>query len=157
MAARPVPVLRLALGRSRILLCALIAAHAGAAAAVLSASPGWPWSAAASAVLAASAVKVIRRHALRTGPDAVLSLELGGAGECRMLRADGGVRTCRVQDSSYVSPQLVVLHLRESPRRMHYVVLTADSAPAEPLRRLRTRLRWLEPTTGEQAPRAPRL
>lgn len=158
MPARGVPWLRLAPGRSNRLLFVLTAAHGGAAAAVLAALPAWPWSAAALAVLAASAVHAIGRHALRLGPCAVRSLELDGEGECRLQRADGSVAACRVQSSSYVSRHVVVLHLRESGRRLaHHVVLVADCVPAEPLRRLRTRLRWLDAGDAGRAPRQPRL
>jgi hypothetical protein len=158
MAARSAPLLRVALGRSKSLLLVLIAAHGGAAAAVLSTVPAWPWGAAALLVLTASAVHAVRRHALRAGRGAVQSLQLGGGGECRLERADGSVAACRVQGSSYVSPRLVVLHLREDGRRLgHYVVLPADSVPADGFRRLRALLRWLDTGAEAQASHDPRL
>jgi toxin CptA len=154
---RAIPLLRLHLGRSRLLLLALIAAHLAAAAAVLFAVPA-VWSAAGLALLAVIAARSIRCHALRMGPRAVHALELEGESACRLRRADGSEVVSRVQGSSYVLPWLVVLHLRvEGRRRAHYVVLVPDCVPAQSLRPLRVRLRWMSTAQEGQPQQDPRL
>ena len=155
--ARAIPALRLRLGRSRPLLLALAAAHLGAAAALLVAVPAAA-SAAGLLLLSISAAHSIRLHALRLGRRALHALELEGESTCRLQRADGSVEAFEVRFSSYVSSWIVVLHLHaRGRRRPQYVVLLGGSVPAESMRRLRARLRWMNGSHEAQPQQDARL
>jgi hypothetical protein len=92
------------------------------------------------------------------GRRAVHALELEGESTCCLRWADGSVAASRVQGSSYVLPWLVVLHLRvEGRRRAHYFVLVPDCVPAQSLRPLRVRLRWMSTAQEGQPQQDPRL
>ena len=155
--ARTIPALRLRLRRSRPLLLALAAGHLGAAATLLVALPAAA-SAAGLLLLGISAAHSIRLHALRLGRRAVHALELEGERTCRLQRANGTIEAFEVQFSSYVSSWLVVLHLHApGRRRLQYVVLPGDSVPAESMRRLRARLRWMSDSHAAQPQEDARL
>ena len=141
---------------SRRLLAALVAAHTAAALAVLVAVSQPLVCALLLALLLASAVQSVREHGSRGTTLFACELQLTGERDCRILRGGTQSVLCRVEDSSYVSPWLVVLHLRMPGRlRLQHVVLLPDSLDADAFRRLRARLRWSQSSadrpSGEEA------
>ncbi len=144
--AREIPSLRLELHASRALGCALMLAHTAAAGADIFAVPGGLLCALASAALAASLWRTLRRHALLIDPAAVVELDFRGECECSITRLDGSQIVCQVQGSTYATCWLVVLHLQSPDRRLpHQVVLAPDSVASDRFRRLLVRLRWASP------------
>lgn len=140
---RGIPALRIALQPSRMLASLLACAHLIAALAVLAAVAQWSLRALAGIALLASALRAIACHASLRAPRAVTALEFRDPLECTLVQRDGSRVEAQVQGSSYVTPRLLVLHLRQPDGRgRRFVVLMADSIAPQSLRRLRVRLRW---------------
>ncbi len=85
----------------------------------------------------------IAHQALRRMPWSIDALEVGADNVLRVhLRRDGW-REAQVLDSSYVTPWLVVVHLRlEGARLMQPVTIIGDMADRDALRRLRVWMKW---------------
>jgi len=104
---------------------------------------GWPIAAAGSLAIGMSLLMTLRRHALRTAPDAIVALELHDAASACVRSRDGGVIEGRVAGSSFVSPSFTIVNLRpEAAGRLRTVLVTPDCVDGEAFRRLRVRLRW---------------
>lgn len=64
---------------------------------------------------------------------------------------DGSWHHGFILPATYVSPVLVVVHLRVPDRRLPvHLILASDSASDEALRALRVFLRWRRPSVGEK-------
>lgn len=139
----PPPVLRVALGPSPRLAILLLAAHGGAAAALMLTPLDALVLMVALAALAASAAFTLYRHALRRGAAAVVALECRDREQLALRLGDGRWFEGTILGSSTVSTVLTVLNIRCNgrPRRVH-VVLLGDGIAAEDYRRLRVWLRW---------------
>lgn len=140
---RRIPALRIELKPSRVLAWLLACMHLLAALAVMAAVAQWPLRAAAGLALLASALRTIGCHALLRAGRAVTALEFRDELQCTLVQRDGSRAEACVQGSSYVTPALTVLHVRQQGcRSRRCVVLMTDSAAPQSLRRLRVRLRW---------------
>jgi toxin CptA len=128
---------------SRRLAAVLGAAHAGAMACLWVLAVPWPWKAAGTLALAASAAMVIARTALLRGGRAVIELRVGGGGVSYRTR-DGAWHAGRLAPSSFVSPLLTIIGV-EGDGRPRYVVIAPDSVEPEDFRRLRVWLKWGAP------------
>ena len=73
---------------------------------------------------------------------AAVSLELREDGRASWRERNGARHEGRLGSDHFVSAALVVLGLDQNEQCRKWVVLMADSASAEELRRLRIRLRW---------------
>ncbi|MHB1100592.1 MAG: protein YgfX [Burkholderiales bacterium] len=124
-----------------ISLAAILAtAHLGAIFLVL----GLPISAKLPLVmlLAFSMVYSILRYALIKLPDSIVSLKLEEK-SCKFSMRGGSEKICAFHGSTYVSPYLTVLNLKEEGRRlMKSVVILPDAIDREEFRQLRVWLRW---------------
>ncbi len=78
------------------------------------------------------------------------SLRIHVDGSLQFLE-QGEWRSVEVLGDSLVSPALVVLRHRTPTKRVRSLVLLADSAQAEDLRRLRVALRWAGRTRSDTA------
>lgn len=103
----------------------------------------WPLAAGATAVVAASLVMALRRHALRLSEDALIDLELREDGSAAACSRAGRWAEYRIDGSSLVSSALTIVNLRaEGGGRLRSILLTNDSVDAEAFRRLRVWLGW---------------
>ncbi len=136
-------VLRIALGPSRRLAVALIAAHLLAAAgAVASRLPG-AVTVAMLFALAVSLAYALRRHAWRASARSLVHLELSENLDLAVADRRGRRRAGSVLGSSFVAPWLVVIHFKaEGNRLLRTVVVPPDATDAESHRALRVWLRW---------------
>ncbi len=135
--------LRLQLRPSRRLAAVLAGVHGVAIAALWSLPVPSALLVAGSALLAASAACIVRTHALRTGVNATLELELYE--DCTLSLRTGDERWLRynIVGSSFVTRVLTVLNLRaEGAWRMRSVLISADCIDPDAFRRLRVWLNW---------------
>lgn len=134
---------RLVIRPSRCLALILALLHLAALGSLMPLDiPVWlKW--ALAAVLAASFVASIRRHALHQAASSVRELVLKSDGGIEGLRRDGGRFDAGVSAQTTVLPWLIVI-LLEIPglRRGHPVVVLPDALTAEDWRTLRAWLRW---------------
>jgi hypothetical protein len=133
-------MLRIDLRPSSILAAALVLAHGLALYAVWISLGGWPRVLAVLAVLASQAA-TLAQALLRT-PRSAVSLELAEDGRASWRDPRGAWHEGALGGSHFVSPLLVVVELKPRNRGVKRVVLLADSAPWNDLRRLRVWLRW---------------
>ncbi len=129
----------IALEPSRRLAALLAVVHAAALAAALASVPGWPLALIVAGILVSAAASIA--DALLALPSSVRCVDLEEDGSGRWRDRCGIEHPVRATRASWVSPGLVVLGLRSS-RRTRWVILMADSAGAEALRRLRVWLKW---------------
>ncbi len=85
---------------------------------------------------------------------AAVSLELRADGHASWRDRNGEWHEGRLGADHFVSTALVVMGLDQIERGRKWVVLMADSASPEELRRLRIRLRWSD-EAGSADPTAP--
>lgn len=94
------------------------------------------------ALLAFSMIHSIMRHALLVFPGSPLSLKME-EGSCTLVLRGGVEKHCTLLGSTYVSPFLTVLNLREKGKLlMRSIVILPDSVDREEFRKLRVWLRW---------------
>src|SRR5215467_6976691 len=130
-------MLRIDLSPSRLLSVVSVVAHALAAYAVWISFAGLPRFLAGIAVLASLAI-ALGQALLRT-PWSAVSLELAEDGRASWKDRRGKWHEGALGESHFVSPLLVVLQLTAPGRRAKRVILLADSAGRDDLRRLRVR------------------
>lgn len=133
-------MLRIDLRPSSFLAAALGLAHGLALYAVWTSLGGWPRVFALFAILASLAC-TLAEALLRTGWSAV-SLELMEDGRASWRDRRGAWHQGLLGGSHFVSPLLVVVELKPADRGAKRVILLADSAARDDLRRLRVWLRW---------------
>ena len=94
-------------------------------------------------LLLASLALGLRSHAWRSGPAALVGLELRLDGSGAIQDRRGRWREIAVLGSSFVSPLLTVLNLRlAGARGSRSLVVTPDALGADEFRHLRVWLRW---------------
>ncbi len=93
-------------------------------------------------LLAFSMAYSILRYAFIRLPDSIVSLKLEEK-SCMFSMRGGSEKSCVFHGSSYVSPYLTVLNLKEEGKRlMKSVVILPDAIDREEFRQLRVWLRW---------------
>jgi len=100
----------------------------------------WPMYLVGSGVLLSGAACLV--ETLHRSSTAAVSLELHADGRACWRDRNGAWHEGRLGADHFVSTALVVMGLDQIERGRKWVVLMADSASAEELRRLRIRLRW---------------
>ena len=133
-------MLRIDLRPSRLLSFVLVLVHGLAVHAVWIGLGGLPGVLASIAVLASLAATLAQAR-LRT-PWSAVSLELAEDGRASWRDSRGAWHDGALGGSHFVSPLLVVVELKPRDRGAKRVILIADSAPKDDLRRLRVWLRW---------------
>ena len=138
---RSLPPLRIAPRVSWRVLAFVIVTH-GAALAVLVPlpAPGVGVRLLLGALVLLSFAYVIWAQVLRRAPWSVVAVDWSEQGWLATF-ADGRACPVRLDASTYVGVDLVILHLRASWLRRPTLLLSADAVPAEQLRRLRVLLR----------------
>lgn len=104
-----------------------------------------PWSVRLALVLAltASLAYHLAQHALRCLPGSVTGLKLAADGTFSIRFGAAEWMPVEVLGTSFVKPELTVLHLRMEGRRLvNYVVVVPDALDAEIFRALRVWLLW---------------
>jgi toxin CptA len=138
------PMLKISLRPSRILVAILVAAHGGVITVV--AIVGMPLSLELIAItaLAVNLVADLRRTALLLTPDSVVAIEIGSDDTLSIQTRRGNwISECEVLESTYVAAFLAIVNVREPEMgAVRHVVLLPDSIEAEDFRRLRVWLRW---------------
>ncbi len=138
-------MLRISVGPSHLLAAIMVVAHAAAIALVLSVDlPLW-MILGATALLCVQATIVVWRQALLRGQGAATAIEITSDHKLNLETRAGGWREYDVLGSTYVTPCLTILNLREpGNRRTRRIALLPDSLHAEDFRKLRVWLRWKE-------------
>jgi len=133
------------LGASRQLLILLSVAHLGAVPCAFATD----LPVAVQGLLALGAVLVgascIAHHALRRGPRAIVLLIWDGGGRWRLVQRNGLVLDGQLLHGACAHPRLLVLPFRTLSGHRRCVLIPADAASADGLRRLRARLRCEPP------------
>ncbi|MCG6940167.1 MAG: hypothetical protein LJE69_02825 [Thiohalocapsa sp.] len=138
---RSLPPLRIAPRPSRRLLVFVILTHAVALAVLAPLpAPGVALRAGLAAVILASLAYVIWAQVLRRAPWSVVAVDWNERG-WQATFADGSTRPVRLAPSTFVGVGLVILHLRAGRLFRPTLLLSADTVPADQLRRLRVLLR----------------
>jgi toxin CptA len=143
-------VLKIALRSSRLLAVIMALAHGAAIAVVVLVDIPVPVKAVAAAGLAGYWLVIVRRQSLLLTADSAVAIEISSDGNFSIQTRRGEWSECEVLGSTYVTPWLTVLNLRESEdRASRRIVILPDSVDAEDFRKLRLWLRWKEdvPTT----------
>jgi len=135
------PSLRFDLRPSLKLACLLVLAHGLALAAAGVSLTGWSRYVACAGVLLSGLAWLT--SVLHRRSRSAVSLELHQDGRAYWRDGKGKVHEGRLGKDSFVSAALIVMGLEQIGRARKWVVLMADSASQEDLRRLRVRLRWL--------------
>ncbi len=149
--SRRLPVLYVEVVGSRRLGWILACLHAAAVAALVVASIPVGAKVVSVAAIFWAGIKGILRHALRVGPDACVALRFRQAGRCEVVCRDGRSLEGEVHGDSYVLPGLTILRILQHGRpRSLTVVLLADAASPDAMRRLRVRLRLTGDDRGKQ-------
>ena len=118
----------------------LASSHAGAVILVLYLSI--PAKIALVILLVIGMIHAIRHHALLARPSSTVFLKID-EGLCQIALKDGSRLRCTVLGSTYVSPWLTALNLKEEGKRfIRSVVILPDALDSETYRRLRVLLRW---------------
>lgn len=136
---------------SRRLAWLLGGAHLVALMLLLTLPVAWWVAAAVAAVLVASAMQTIFRHALRRGTRAVTALEFADREQVRVRTGDGLWHGGRLLGTSTVGAGLAVLNIRLDAHGMRHVVVTGDGIDDGDFRRLRVWLRWGPRPAGADA------
>ena len=144
-------MLKISVGPSHLLAAILSVAHAVAIALVLSVDlPLWI-KLVATALLSVQATIVVRRQALLRGRGAATAIEITSDHKLNLETRAGGWREYAVLGSTYVTPCLTILNLREPGNRLaRRIVLLPDSLHAEDFRKLRVWLRWKVDNAGSE-------
>lgn len=130
-------------GPSRRVAAWVLAVTAVALVALLSADAPVAAKAAGVPVLAAAAVRALRRDANHAGPGATRRCVVDLAGHVEWEGSDGSVRHGRLVPGSFVAPWLVVIHWRPAGAWWTRTQLVApDAVHPDDFRRLRILLRW---------------
>lgn len=127
--------------RPSIRLASLLAAmHCGAIYLVLALPiPAKLWMA---ALMVISLVHTIMRHALLASPSSAVFLKMEGE-TCLLILKNGREVRGTLLGSTYVSPYLTLLNLKERKKLLsHSVIILPDAVDREEFRALRVRLRW---------------
>lgn len=133
--------LRIEAGFSRRLAAYLLIVH-GAGLAVLPALPlAWYLQLALALGVTVSLTDAWAVHVRRSASRAVHFAELDSEGAWTLYLVDGRKLAARLLASSFVHPALILLNFRTGRFLRRHLVLAADAADADLLRRLRVRLR----------------
>jgi toxin CptA len=93
-----------------------------------------------AALVLADMVHTIMRHALLMSPSSVVFLKVDG-NECTLFLKNGREVRSALLDSTYVSPYLTILNLKEKKRLFsRSVIIASDAVDREEFRALRVRL-----------------
>jgi len=133
----------IALRPSRLLAGWLLGLHAVVLALALVMPLHWGARLALMLALTASLGYHLAQHALRRLPDSVTGLKLAADGTFLIRFGCADWALVEVLGTSFVKPELTVLHLRAEGRRLvDYVVVMPDALDAEAFRTLRVWLLW---------------
>ena len=106
--------------------------------------PFWV-KAVAAAGLAVYWLVFVRRLPLLLTAGSVVAIEIGSDNKLSVQTNRGEWDECEVLGSTYVTPYLTVMNLRQSDgRATRRIVILPDSISAEDFRKLRVWLRWKE-------------
>lgn len=138
-------MLRVNLRSSRLLTVILALAHGAAIAVILLVDLPIGVKAVAATGLAVYWLVFVRRLPLLLTAGSVMAIEIGSDNKLSVQTNRGEWDECEVLGSTYVTPYLTVLNLRQSENRVaRRIVILPDSINVEDFRKLRVWLRWKE-------------
>lgn len=129
------------LGASRQMLILSSVAHLGAVPCAFATDLPVAVQGLLALVAVLAATPCIVHHALRRGPRAIVVLIWDGGGRWRLVQRDGLVLDGQLLHGACAHPRLLVLPFRTLSGHRRCVLIPADAASADGLRRLRARLR----------------
>ena len=142
MSADSAPPVDLAVRPSRQLAGLIFLAHALALGAAAYAPLAPVLLAAAGATVVTSFVVLLRRHAMLRGRHAVRRIVWSADGRWTLSDGEGAEHAdCALLPEPTIGPPLTVLRLKDGAGRTRVLLLLAESAEPDQLRRLRARLR----------------
>ncbi len=133
--------LRIEAGPSRRIALYLLLVHTAGLAVLPWLPLAWYLQLALALSIGAGLVNAWSVHARRSAPRAIHAAELDSEGAWTLYLADGRALAGRMLSSSFVHPALLVLNFRTGRFRRRHLVLLADAADPDVLRRLRVQLR----------------
>ena len=134
---------------SRYLAAWILLLHLGVFGVVWAWGFDWLVNLSAFALVLMHLVFAIRRRLLRTAPGSLVRLTIDGEGLWNLEYRDGHTTRASLSARSFVSPWLTVLSFDQRlPARCSSLVLLPDSLDGESARRLRIRLRGLNPSAS---------
>lgn len=141
-AVKSTPILRVALGPSRIAIAAMGLATV-ATAALIAVLPGEPWLKSAAVVIAgACGIHASRLSAAGSLPTSIVAIEVGADRRATLTERSSRRIEGVVRPETYVGALLTTVVLRpDGARRSRAVAIFADAMPVEDFRRLRVLLR----------------
>ncbi|HWU34551.1 MAG TPA: protein YgfX [Methylovorus sp.] len=140
---------------SRRLAAILMVASGGAVLMLLMVPLPWWVTLLGALLIVVASLRQLQRHAWRSVPQAWMRLQWTVESGWQAWRHDGQAMQITILPDSMVTSVLTVIRFRCAGQRWpQALVLLADSADPESLRRLRVQLRWAyERTSAEPAPR----
>ena len=136
-------MLRLAIRRSRALAWLLLSVHGIALWLVFTLDLPWWGNVLAILAIGSSAVHACALHAWQRMNASIIAIELADDCSIKIQRRSGEWSDAELQPSTFVSPWLTVLNLRNDGfRRLSHVIILPGRVDAEIFRRLRVWLRW---------------
>ena len=129
---------------SRLLAAGFTAIHAASAAVTLPLQLPVAAKAVLWAAIAASLTHALLRHAFLLTANAIVAGVITDASLASFTRHDGREVDAEILDTTYVTPSLTLLNLREQGAvRPRHVILVRDNVEVEDFRELRVVLRWV--------------
>ena len=140
---------RFTLKASRLLTVSFTGAHTAAAAVILPLQIPLPVKAALWVLIGVSLAHVLLRHALLLTASAIVAGAVTDPAEATLECRNGRESEAQILGTSYVTPTLTVLNLRENGALLpRHILLVADNIHPEDFRELRVLLRWGSPARG---------
>jgi toxin CptA len=135
---------------SRLLAVVFTLIHSATAATVLPLDVAIEAKAVLLALVIASLVHTLYRHALQRSDRSIIELEIQDRERAAVKTRGAEWRDARILCTSCVTPSVTVLNLRvERSRVAQHVLLVRDNVDAADFRRIRVLLRWARPKTPE--------
>jgi hypothetical protein len=142
-------MVRAALKPSRYLTAVLATVHLGAVASTLPLDLVVGVKLAIAAGVAVSFAHALWRYALLKSRRSIIGIELADRENVTVQTNDGVWRGGRVLGTSYVSPRLTVINLRQAEHKLaQHVIIVPHNIDREDFRKLRVILRWSRPSSG---------
>lgn len=142
----------LTLRASHRLAWLLAVVHTAAIIVVVMMPLDWWLRLAGGALLLASGIYSVARHALLAAPDSIVRLRLTQDGSCQIQTRDHRIIDGLLRPGWFVSPLMIVIRVACPGKRLaRGITVLPDAADADSLRRLRIFLRFaVTPSIGNQ-------
>ncbi|MGZ5119034.1 MAG: protein YgfX [Burkholderiales bacterium] len=142
-------MVRASLKPSRFIAAALASVHSAAGASLVSLDLALGLKLAIAAAIMLSFAHALWRYALLKSRRSITAIELADRENVTLQTNDAVWRGGRVLGTSYVSPLLTVINVRQAEHKLaQHVIIVPHNIDAEDFRKLRVILRWSRPSSG---------